>query len=199
MSAHTQSLQDLIDAFSMLPGIGRKSATRLAFYLIRQPAETASKLATAITSARERIRFCEICQNLCESSPCERCAHPVKDEQLLCVVESPQDLVAIEATHEFHGRFHVLHGAISPLDGISPSDLKIRELIARLGDNTFTEVILATNPSIEGEATAAYLKRLIEPLGLKVTRIASGLPMGAQLEYADKATLGRSLLDRREI
>lgn len=199
MSAHTQSLQDLIDAFSMLPGIGRKSATRLAFYLIRQPAETASKLATAITSARERIRFCEICQNLCESSPCERCAHPVKDEQLLCVVESPQDLVAIEATHEFHGRFHVLHGAISPLDGISPSDLKIRELIARLGDNTFTEVILATNPSIEGEATAAYLKRLIEPLGIKVTRIASGLPMGAQLEYADKATLGRSLLDRREI
>ncbi|MBQ9243169.1 MAG: recombination protein RecR [Proteobacteria bacterium] len=199
MSAHTQSLQDLIDAFSMLPGIGRKSATRLAFYLIRQPAETASKLATAITSARERIRFCEICQNLCECSPCERCAHPVKDEQLLCVVESPQDLVAIEATHEFHGRFHVLHGAISPLDGISPSDLKIRELIARLGDNTFTEVILATNPSIEGEATAAYLKRLIEPLGIKVTRIASGLPMGAQLEYADKATLGRSLLDRREI
>lgn len=199
MSAHTQSLQDLIDAFSMLPGIGRKSATRLAFYLIRQPAETASKLATAITSARERIRFCEICQNLCENSPCERCAHPVKDEQLLCVVESPQDLVAIEATHEFHGRFHVLHGAISPLDGISPSDLKIRELIARLGGNTFTEVILATNPSIEGEATAAYLKRLIEPLGIKVTRIASGLPMGAQLEYADKATLGRSLLDRREI
>lgn len=199
MSAHTQSLQDLIDAFSMLPGIGRKSATRLAFYLVRQPAETSTKLATAITSARSRIRFCEICQNLCEASPCDRCSKPVKDEHLLCVVESPQDLVAIEATHEFHGRFHVLHGAISPLDGISPSDLKIRELLARLGDSTFTEVILATNPSIEGEATAAYLKRLIEPLGIKVTRIASGLPMGAQLEFADKATLGRSLLDRREI
>jgi recombination protein RecR len=123
----------------------------------------------------------------------------VRDDHQLCVVESPQDLIAIESTHEFYGRYHVLHGAISPLDGITPNDLKIRELIARLGSGNFSEVILATNPSIEGEATAAYLKRLIEPLGIKVTRIASGLPMGAQLEYADKATLGRSLLDRREI
>lgn len=199
MSAHTQALQDLIDAFSKLPGIGRKSATRLAFYLVRQPEETSRLLSEAITTARSRIRFCEICQNLCETSPCERCSKPVRDENLLCVVESPQDLVAIESTHEFHGRFHVLHGAISPLDGITPADLKIRELIARLSHPGVTEIILATNPSIEGEATAAYLKRLIDPLGIKVTRIASGLPMGAQLEFADKATLGRSLLDRREI
>lgn len=197
MSAHTQALQELIDAFASLPGIGRKSATRLAFYLVKQPLETSQGLAFAITSARERIRFCEVCQNLCETSPCERCSKPVRDENQICVVESPQDLVAIESTHEFHGRYHVLHGAISPLDGITPSELKIRELMVRLGDQTFSEVILATNPSIEGEATASYLKRLIEPLGIKVSRIASGLPMGAQLEFADKATLGRSLLDRR--
>lgn len=196
---HTQALQQLIDAFAMLPGIGRKSATRLAFYLVKQPPETAAQIAGAITAARERIQFCETCQNLCESSPCERCIKSVRDEHMLCVVESPQDLVAIENTHEFHGRYHVLHGAISPLDGITPSDLKIRELVARIGMGTFTEIILATNPSVEGEATAVYLKRLIEPLGIKVSRIASGLPMGAQLEYADKATLGRSLLDRREI
>lgn len=196
---HTQALQQLIDAFAMLPGIGRKSATRLAFYLVKQPPETANQIANAITAARSRIKFCETCQNLCESSPCERCIKPVRDEHMLCVVESPQDLAAIENTHEFHGRYHVLHGAISPLDGITPADLKIRELIARLGQSQFTEIILATNPSVEGEATAVYLKRMIEPLGITVSRIASGLPMGAQLEYADKATLGRSLLDRREI
>ena len=199
MSAHTQSRQELIDAFSRLPGIGRKSATRLAFYLVRQPEDTSRQLSDAILSARSKIKFCEICQNLCETSPCERCSKPVRDEHLLCVVESPQDLIAIESTHEFHGRFHVLHGAISPLDGITPNDLKMRELFARLSEPKFTEIILATNPSIEGEATAAYIKRMVAPLGIRVTRIASGLPMGAQLEYADKATLGRSLLDRREI
>ena len=192
-------LQDLIDAFAKLPGIGRKSATRLAFYLVRQPEEVSQDLADAILSAKERIRFCETCQNLCETSPCERCSKPVRDENVLCVVESPQDLIAIEATREFHGRFHVLHGAISPLEGITPNDLKIRELMARLTVSSFTEIILAMNPSIEGEATAAYLKRLIEPLGITLSRIASGLPMGAQLEYADKATLGRSLLDRRTL
>ena len=199
MSVHTQALQALIDAFAQLPGIGRKSATRIAFHLVRQPIENAQNLANAILDARSRIRFCEVCQNLCESSPCERCSQPVRDEDLLCVVESPQDLVAIEATREFHGRFHVLHGAISPLEGITPADLKIKELVVRLGESKFSEVILATNPSIEGEATAMYLKRLIEPLGIRVTRIASGLPMGAQLEFADKATLGRSLLDRRQL
>ena len=193
------ALDEVTESFSRLPGIGRKSATRLAFYLVRQPEETARELAKAITSARERIRFCETCQNLCEESPCERCSKPVPDEDVLCVVESPQDLLAIEGTREFHGRFHVLHGAISPLEGITPNDLKIRELMARLTEQSFKEIILAMNPSIEGEATAAYLKRLIEPLGIRLSRIASGLPMGAQLEYADKATLGRSLLDRRTL
>ena len=199
MSVHTQALQELIDAFAQLPGIGRKSATRLAFYLVRQPDSVALKLANAVTQAKERIHFCEICQNLCEFSPCDRCSQPVRDENLLCVVESPQDLIAVEATREFHGRFHVLHGAISPLDGMTPADLKIRELMTRLGSGQFDEVILAMNPSVEGEATAVYLKKLIAPLDIKVTRIASGLPMGAQLEFADKATLGRSLLDRRQI
>lgn len=199
MPLHTQALQDLIDALTLLPGIGRKSATRLAFFIVRQPADTAKKISNAITNARNNIKFCEVCQNLCENSPCERCSQPVRDETLLCVVESPQDLVAIESTHEFYGRFHVLHGVISPLDGITPADLKIRELISRLSQQKFSEIILATNPSVEGEATAAYLKRLIEPLGIKITRIASGLPMGAQLEFADKATLGRSLIDRRPI
>lgn len=197
MLAHTQSLQALIDALSVLPGVGRKSATRMAFYLVRQPPETAHLLASAISNARDKIHYCEVCQNLCESSPCERCSGLVRDERILCVVESPQDLVAIESTQEFHGRFHVLHGVISPLDGITPSDLKIKELIQRLSSDAFDEVILAMNPSVEGEATAVYLKKLIVPLGIKVSRIASGLPMGAQLEYADKATLGRSLLDRR--
>lgn len=199
MSAHTQALQELIDAFAQLPGIGRKSATRLAFYLVKQPESTANRLANAITQAKARIHFCEVCQNLCESSPCERCANPVRDEGLLCVVESPQDLIAVEATREFHGRYHVLHGAISPLDGITPSDLKIRELMERLTSGDFEEIILAMNPSVEGEATAAYIRKLVSPLGIRVSRIASGLPMGAQLEFADKATLGRSLLDRRQL
>ncbi len=199
MPAYTQSLQALIDALSTLPGVGRKSATRMAFYLVRQPPEAAHALAHAISAARDGIRYCEVCLNLCESSPCQRCREKVRDEDVLCVVESPQDLAAIESTQEFHGRFHVLHGVISPLDGITPADLKIRELIARLADGAFGEVILAMNPSIEGEATAAYIKKLIAPMGVKVSRIASGLPMGAQLEFADKATLGRSLLDRRTL
>ena len=138
MSVHTQALQALIDAFAQLPGIGRKSATRIAFHLVRQPIESAQNLANAILDARSRIRFCEVCQNLCESSPCERCSQPVRDEDLLCVVESPQDLVAIEATREFHGRFHVLHGAISPLEGITPADLKIKELAGVIGRNECT-------------------------------------------------------------
>ncbi len=199
MPAYTQSLQALIDALSTLPGVGRKSATRMAFYLVRQPPEAAHALAHAISAARDGIRYCEVCLNLCESSPCQRCREKVRDEDVLCVVESPQDLAAIESTQEFHGRFHVLHGVISPLDGITPADLKIRELIARLADGAFGEVILAMNPSIEGEATAAYIKKLIAPMVVKVSRIASGLPMGAQLEFADKATLGRSLLDRRTL
>ena len=193
----TPSLQHLVDAFAQLPGIGRKSATRLAFYLMQQKPATSRALADAILDAHEHVHFCEKCQDLCEVSPCEMCSDPTRDDELLCVVETPQDLHAIEATREFRGRYHVLHGAISPLEGITPRDLKISELLMRLKTQSFREIILATNHSVEGEATALYLKNLLSPLGIRVSRIASGLPMGAQLEFADKATLGRSILDRR--
>lgn len=195
----TPALQSLIDAFAMLPGIGRKSATRLAFFIIKQDASKAQTLARAIIEAKRKIRFCERCQNLCEHSPCQHCTRDVEAPDILCAVETPQDLLAIEATHEYQGRYHVLHGVISPLDGVGPKDLKIRELLERVKDGEFSELIVATNPSVEGEATAIYLRNLLSPLGIKVTRIASGLPMGAQLEYADKATLGRSLNERRAL
>lgn len=195
----TPSLQHLVDSFAQLPGIGRKSATRLAFHLMRQDAATSTALAQAILDAHEHVHFCEHCQDLCEISPCEMCCDPNRDDSLLCVVETPQDLHAIEATREFRGRYHVLHGAISPLEGISPRDLKISELLARLKTQNFREIIIATNPSVEGEATAIYLKNLLKPLNITISRIASGLPMGAQLEFADKATLGRSILDRRTL
>ncbi len=193
----TPSLQHLVDSFAQLPGIGRKSATRLAFHLMRQDAATSISLAQAILDAHEHVHFCEFCQDLCDASPCELCSSPNRDQELLCIVETPQDLHAIESTREYRGLYHVLHGAISPLDGISPRDLKIAELLARLKVQTFREIILATNPSVEGEATAIYLKNLLLPLNITVSRLASGLPMGSQLEFADKATLGRSILDRR--
>ncbi|MBQ1265578.1 MAG: recombination protein RecR [Proteobacteria bacterium] len=195
----TPSLQHLVDAFAQLPGIGRKSATRLAFHLMRQDAATSEALAHAILDAHAHVHFCEFCQDLCEASPCEMCQDPTRDSELLCIVETPQDLHAIEATREYRGRYHVLHGAISPLEGISPRDLKIAELLARLKTQSFREIILATNPSVEGEATALYLKNLLRPLCIPISRIASGLPMGAHLEFADKATLGRSILDRRAL
>jgi len=195
----TPTLQHLVDSLAQLPGIGRKSATRLAFYLMQQDGATSQSLAKAILDAHEHVHFCECCQDLCETSLCDMCSDAGRDEDVLCVVETPQDLQAIEATREFRGRYHVLHGAISPLEGISPRDLKITELLARLKNHPVREVILATNPSVEGEATAIYLKNLLSPLGIKISRIASGLPMGAQLEFADKATLGRSILDRRTL
>lgn len=195
----TPSLQHLVDAFAQLPGIGRKSATRLAFHLMRQDASLSQSLAHAILDAHANVHFCAFCQDLCECSPCERCLDPSRDSELLCIVETPQDLHAIEATREYRGQYHILHGAISPLEGISPRDLKIAELLARLKTSTFREIILATNPSVEGEATALYLKNLLYPLNIPITRLASGLPMGAHLEFADKATLGRSILDRRTL
>ncbi|MFA5624088.1 MAG: recombination mediator RecR [Bradymonadales bacterium] len=199
MSQLVAPIQNLIDAFSRLQGIGRKSATRLAFQIIRDDGEIAKNLADALLEVKERVRFCEQCANLCVSSPCELCQAANRNRSIICVVESPQDLLAIEATGEFSGMYHILHGVIAPLDGITPADLKIKELLERLRSDEVKEIILATNPSVEGEATALYLKKLIEPLGIKLTRIASGLPMGAQLEFADKATLGRSLLDRRQL
>jgi recombination protein RecR len=192
-------VQDLIDEFGRLPGIGPKSAQRIAFHLLKVPGEDASRLARAITEMKQRVTFCRRCFNVAEGEECTVCIDPRREAGVLCVVEEPRDVVAVEKTSEYRGRYHVLLGAISPIEGIGPDQLKVRELLARLEPEHVTEVILCTNPNIEGEATAMYLARLLRPLGLKVTRIASGLPVGGDLEYADELTLGRALEGRREV
>ncbi|HUQ62315.1 MAG TPA: recombination mediator RecR [Acidimicrobiales bacterium] len=202
-------VQTLIDQLGRLPGIGPKSAQRVAFHLLKLPKEDALQLAAAITEAKDRVAFCKRCFNVCEgpSGPpsddqrpqCEICTDDRRDPTVVCVVEEPRDVVAVEKTHEFRGRYHVLQGAISPLEGIGPDQLRVKELLGRLDDEGITEVILCTNPNIEGEATAMYLARLLKPLGVKATRIASGLPVGGDLEYADELTLGRALEGRREL
>jgi recombination protein RecR len=192
-------VQDLIDELGRLPGVGPKSAQRIAFHLLAAEPADATRLARAITEAKERVTFCRRCFNLSESEECAICADERRDASILCVVEEPRDLVAIERTREFHGRYHVLQGAISPIDGVGPEQLRVKELLARLGVEPVQEVILCTNPNIEGEATATLLARLIGPLGVGVTRIASGLPVGGDLEYADELTLGRALEGRRAV
>jgi recombination protein RecR len=192
-------VQSLIDELGRLPGIGPKSAQRIAFHLLKLPAEDVARLTRAISEAKERVTFCTRCFNVSEGSECTICADPRRDTTMLCVVEEPRDIVAVEKTGEFRGRYHVLQGAISPIEGIGPEQLRIKELLARLEPEAITEVILATNPNIEGEATAMYLARLLKPLGFKVTRIASGLPVGGDLEYADEVTLGRALEGRRDV
>jgi recombination protein RecR len=192
-------VQDLIDELGRLPGIGPKSAQRIAFHLLKVPAEDARRLAAAIVDAKERVRWCARCFNLSEHELCRFCTDPRRDPTLLCVVEEPRDIVAVERTREFRGLYHVLGGAISPIEGIGPDQLRVRELLARLGTEGVEEVILCTNPNLEGEATAMYLVRLIQPLGPRVTRIASGLPVGGDLEYADEVTLGRVLEGRRAV
>ena len=192
-------VQDLIDEFGRLPGIGPKSAQRIAFHLLKLPAEDANRLAHAIREAKDRVRFCERCFNVAEGSLCPICSDDRRDPTVLCVVEESRDIVAIEKTGEFRGRYHVLLGAMNPLEGIGPEQLKVRELVARLEPEGVEEVIVCTNPNTEGEVTAMYLARLLKPLGLKVTRIASGLPVGGDLEYADELTLGRALEGRRAI
>jgi recombination protein RecR len=192
-------VQSLIDELGRLPGIGPKSAQRIAFHLLKLPAEDAARLTRAISEAKERVTFCARCFNVSEGSECTICADSRRDTTMLCVVEEPRDIVAVEKTGEFRGRYHVLQGAISPIEGIGPEQLRIKELLARLEPEAITEVILATNPNIEGEATAMYLARLLKPLGFKVTRIASGLPVGGDLEYADEVTLGRALEGRRDV
>ncbi|MEX2554182.1 MAG: recombination mediator RecR [Actinomycetota bacterium] len=192
-------VQDLIDAFRRLPGVGSKSAQRLAFHLLRAPAEEANALADAIRSAKEKVAICGECFNVSEGERCKYCRDARRDGTIICVVEEPADIVAVERTQEFRGRYHVLGGHISPIDGIGPDDLHMRELIERIGRGEAKEVILATNPTVEGEATAIYLANLLKPLGLRVTRIASGLPVGGDLEYADEVTLGRALEGRREL
>jgi recombination protein RecR len=192
-------VQELIDELGRLPGVGPKSAQRIAFHLLKLSKPDALRLAQAITEVKDRVSFCARCFNVSEGDECGLCADPRRDPTVLCVVEEPRDIVAVEKTHEFRGRYHVLQGAISPIEGIGPDQLKVRELLARLEPEGVTEVILCTNPNIEGEATAMYLARLLKPLGLTVTRIASGLPVGGDLEYADELTLGRALEGRREV
>jgi recombination protein RecR len=197
-------VQDLIEELGRLPGIGPKSAQRIAFHLLKLPKIDAMRLATAIGEVKERVSFCSRCFNVAEvpadgDTRCGICLDDGRDPHVLCVVEEPRDIVAVEKTREYRGRYHVLQGAISPIEGIGPDQLRVRELLARLEPEGVTEVILCTNPNIEGEATAMYLARLLGPLGLKVTRIASGLPVGGDLEYADELTLGRALQGRREV
>ena len=189
----------LIDALQRLPGIGPKTAQRLTFFLLKRPAEEVRELSEALVAVKDRIVYCQTCFNVTDQDPCRICADPARDGRLLCVVEEPNDLLAMERTGEFRGRYHVLLGALSPLDGIGPEDIKVRELLARVDAGGIQEVILATNPNVEGEATALYLARLLRPLGVRVTRIARGLPVGGDLEYADQVTLAKALEGRREI
>jgi len=193
------AIQDLIDALGRLPGIGPKSAQRIAFHILQTDSEIAVDLVEAIRTVRERVKFCDECGNVSEDVKCKICMDPRRDGSHICVVEESKDVNAIERTREFRGKYHVLGGAISPIDGIGPEQLRVRELMARLSDSNIQEVILATDPNLEGEATATYLARMIKPMGIKVSRLASGLPVGGDLEYADEVTLGRAFEGRRNI
>jgi recombination protein RecR len=192
-------VQDLIDELGRLPGVGPKSAQRIAFHLLAADPVDVRRLAHVLVEVKERVTFCSVCGNVAEEDTCRICRDPRRDPAVLCVVEEPKDVVAIERTREYRGRYHVLGGAISPIDGIGPDELRIRELLPRLADGTVLEVILATDPNLEGEATATYLTRLLRPMGLRVSRLASGLPVGGDLEYADEVTLGRAFEGRRSV
>ena len=198
-NAYTPPVQSLIDELGRLPGIGPKSAQRIAFHLLKVPADDANRLAHAIREAKDKVRFCQRCFNVSEGDLCSFCTDDRRDSSIICVVEESRDIVSVERTGEFNGRYHVLLGAMSPLDGVGPEQLKIRELLDRLGPEGVEEIIVCTNPNTEGEVTAMYLARMLKPLGLKVTRLASGLPVGGDLEYADELTLGRALEGRRTI
>ncbi len=193
------AVQDLIDELGRLPGVGPKSAQRIAFFLLGSEAADISRLAAALTRVRDEVRFCTVCGNVAEAEQCKICRDPRRSLDVICVVEEPKDVVAIERTREFRGRYHILGGAISPIDGIGPEHLRIRELMSRLADGAITELILATDPNLEGEATATYLARMVAPMGMVVTRLASGLPVGGDLEYADEVTLGRAFEGRRSV
>jgi recombination protein RecR len=196
---YTGPLRTLIDELGRLPGIGPKSAQRIAFHMLKVAPEDAMRLADAIVAVKERITLCPRCFNVAEGDLCAICNDDRRDGTIICVVEDPRDIVAVEKTQEFRGRYHVLHGALNPIEGVGPDQLRVKELLGRLEDESITEIILCTNPNLEGEATAMYLARLLKPLGLNVTRIASGLPVGGDLEYADELTLGRALEGRRQV
>ena len=190
-------VQDLIEELGQLPGVGPKGAQRIAFYLLSCDPSDVKRLASVLLEVTERVKFCRVCFNVAEADECRICKDARRDESVICVVEEPKDVAAIEKIREFRGRYHVLGGAISPIDGVGPDDLRIKELMTRLADGAVTEIILATDPNLEGEATATYLARMIKPMGLRVTRPASGLPVGGELEYADEVTLGRAFEGRR--
>ncbi len=199
MSLYARPMARLVEELAKLPGIGPKTAQRLAFYIISGSKANAESLAEAIVEAKEKIIYCSICSNLTEENPCRLCSSGGRDGSMICVVEEPKDVIAIERTREFKGLYHVLHGAISPIDGIGPGDIKVKELLERLRDDRVQEIILATDPNVEGEATAMYLARLLKPLGVKVTRMAHGMPVGGDLEYVDEVTLAKALEGRREV
>ena len=199
MNYNIVPLTELVNQFARLPGIGKKTAQRLAYSILEQPPERAKAFADALINAREKIHFCAVCQSLTDLDVCQICSDEHRDKSVICVVEDPRDVMAFERTREYRGVYHVLHGVISPLDNIGPDKLRIKELMARLSDGTVNEIIMATNPTVEGEATASYISRLVKPMGIKVTRLAYGIPVGGDLEYADEYTLARALEGRNEI
>lgn len=199
MSYYSPSIEKLIESFERLPSIGHKTAVRLAFYMLNASDEEAKNFVDSIENAKKNLKFCSKCFNISDTDPCEICADPKRDQTKICVVEDVKDIVAIEKIHEYKGLYHVLHGTISPMDGIGPEDIKIKELLSRLMDGTVKEVILATNPKVEGEATAMYISKLIKPMGIKVTRLAHGIPIGGDLEYTDEFTLGKAFEGRTEL
>ena len=196
---YTTSFSKLIEVFQKMPGVGHKSAVRMAYHVLSLSKEETDDIINAISDAKEKIRYCSVCHNITESDPCEICSNHKRDHSVICVMEQAKDVIALEKTREFFGVYHVLHGSISPMDGIGPEDLRIKELLARIADGSVREVIMANSPSIEGEATAMYISRLIKPFGVKVTRIAYGLPVGGDLEYADQVTLVKAIEGRHEI
>ena len=199
MSYYAVTVEKLIDEFKKMPGVGYKSAQRLAFYVLGLSTDKAQKLADVIMEAKEKITYCNICCNLTDENPCKVCTDTKRDKSVICVVENPSDVVALEKTREYRGLYHVLHGVISPMDGVKPDDIKIKELVLRLSTDEVKEVIIATNPNVEGEATASYIARLLTGFGIKVTRIAKGIPIGSDIEYADEITLLKALENRTEI
>ena len=199
MSYYSPSIEKLIESFEKLPSIGHKTAARLAFYMLDLSEQETNEFISSIVNAKKNLKFCSKCYNITDTDPCPICANPKRDASQICVVEDVKDIIAMERPHEYKGVYHVLHGSISPMNGIGPEDIKLKELLSRLGDNTVKELILATNPRVEGEATAMYISKLVKPIGIKVTRIAHGIPVGGDLEYTDEVTLSKALEGRREL
>ena len=199
MSYYSPSIEKLIESFEKLPSIGHKTAVRLAFHMLDLNDEDTNEFINSIVNAKKNLKYCSICYNISDTDPCPICSSPKRDKSLICVVEDVRDIMAMERTHEFKGVYHVLHGTISPMNGIGPEDIKIKELLTRIGNNNIKEIIIATNPRVEGEATAIYLSKILKPLGIKVTRIAHGIPVGGDLEYTDEITLTKALEGRREL